>query len=175
VIDSIASILRSIVLLLALLLVVFVGWKGYQTYKAIEAKFAKIEKYFAKLEGVIGEHDGAIHRISDTIRKWKISDRMIVPSSEIEADQTPIPIDNTYIEPVREKPTVILYSINGCGPCEQWWRDQAPLWIRAGWDVKRETSTINRPTPYWKVWDGSKWMEFDRTLTIEKYKSAGGK
>ena len=168
-IESIASILRSLVMFLTLALVFFIGWKSYQAWKFIEAKFARVDRYLQQADEILGQHDrkfSSLERLIDRVRPGE-------PAPELKTDPTPIPIEETYIQnPLR--PTVILFSIEGCGPCEQWWRDKAPEWIRAGWVVKREASQTNQPTPYWKVWDGKKWLDFQRRLDFDVYKAAGG-
>jgi len=162
VIESIASIVRSLVMFLTLALVLFVGWKGYQAWKFIEDKFTRVERYLQQADEILGQHDRKFSTLEKLINRIKDP----VGSPELKAGSETL---TTSL-----KPTVILFSLEGCGPCEQWWRDSAPEWIRAGWQLKKEISQTSQPTPYWKVWDGKKWLDFQTRLDFGAYKAAGG-
>lgn len=161
-IESIASIFRSLVMFLTLALVVFIGWKCYQAWKVIEDRFSRVDRYLQKADEILGQHDRKFSTLERLISR--IKDPVGSPETKASASEIQHP----------EKPTVILFSLDGCGPCEQWWRDRAPEWIKAGWVVKKEISSTSQPTPYWKVWDGKKWLEFQTRLDFEVYKAAGG-
>jgi hypothetical protein len=69
--------------------------------------------------------------------------------------------------------TILLYSLPGCGPCEKWWRDEAPGWVNRGWKVKRTTSKTTRPVPYFTLYDGAQFFEYFIQKDIDKFKFDG--
>ena len=72
------------------------------------------------------------------------------------------------------KPTILLYSLPGCPPCEKWWRDEGPGWVAAGWIVKRKQSTTSRPVPYFTLYDGAQFFDYLGRQDIDKFKFDGG-
>jgi len=72
------------------------------------------------------------------------------------------------------KPTILLYSLPGCPPCEKWWRDEGPGWVAAGWIVKRKQSTTSRPVPYFTLYDGAQFFDYLSQKDIDKFKFDGG-
>jgi hypothetical protein len=69
--------------------------------------------------------------------------------------------------------TILLYSLPGCGPCEKWWRDEAPGWVNRGWKVKRTTSKTTRHVPYFTLYDGAQFFEYFIQKDIDKFKFDG--
>jgi len=72
------------------------------------------------------------------------------------------------------KPTILLYSLPGCPPCEKWWRDEGPGWVAAGWVLKRKQSTTTRPVPYFTLYDGAQFFDYLSQKDIDKFKFDGG-
>lgn len=176
-IGKILQVFQTLVLLAAIVGFGFVTYQGYKLYRNVADRMDQIGQWidrFANQEKRWMKSEERIDALQKMLERLKPGEARTIQDVIEEADPTPIPIDETYVqEPV--KPFVVLYSIEGCGPCEQWWRDQAPQWIKAGWIVKRETSTSNRPTPYWYVWDGEKAFWIDGKLDMDSYKRAGGR
>jgi hypothetical protein len=169
----IGSIFDRIVMVLTMAGVLAFGYVGYQAYSAVKTKLDAVGKWISKIDGLLGDQE---RRFGIFDRRQKEFESRIRGLGEMRVGRD---ADSPKSDPVQpaieaEKPTVWLYSIEGCTPCEQWWISEASKWIAAGWEVKRKMSTSNRPTPYWRVWDGVKWMEFDRTLNMQTYKKAGG-
>lgn len=161
-IAKVISAFQTLVLVAALIGGGVVVYQGYQVYRAISDRIAKIDAW--------------IDRFGDREKKWFGFESRIdkLELAELKRKQAgkPPPIEAAKL-PI--SPTVIMYSIDGCGPCEQWWQEHADAWRKAGWAVRRETSTTSQPTPYWHVWDGTKWMVVAGKLDINTYRSAGGK
>lgn len=148
-------------LVLVLGLGAFVTYKGYQVYVAVQARMSQIDEW--------------IKRFVDREKHWHRCETKINAIEEKFAEAAASRSDTPAKPDTPSRPTVILYSIPGCDPCERWWRDDAPKWIANGWDVTRKTSNTADPTPYFDVWDGAKWMRVDGRLDADTYRKAGGK
>lgn len=148
-----------------------VVYKVHEQIEKVERWVEAIDATLAKHAVIIQKQGDAVHRLIDRIRPGEPGD---APRDSPEAPPVNPDTANSDIF-VPGKPTVLLYSLNGCEPCERWLREQAPRWVASGWAVKRKLSTSKRPTPYWLVYDGTRFMEFDTVLTPEVYRAAGGK
>jgi len=152
--------IQTVTLIFAMIGGIYVTYQGYQLYSAISNRMKQI--------------DGWIDRFTDRERRWSRFESRI-ESLELAELKRSEKRESSGAPKVPMTPTVILYKLDGCGPCEQWWREHSDAWRNAGWVVKSETSKTSQSTPYWDVWDGEKWMRFDRTLTLESYRKANGR
>jgi hypothetical protein len=154
------SAIQTLVLIAVLIAGAFVTYQGYRVYRAVSERLEQVDAW--------------IKRFSDQERQWfRLGSR--IEKLEVERDLAKQKKEKIEAAKLPLKPTVIMYSMDGCGPCETWWREQAEPWRLAGWAVRRETSTTSEPTPYWDVWDGEKWFRVAGKLNLESYRSAGGK
>lgn len=149
--------IQTVTLLFALIGGCWCAWQGYRVYRAVQDRLEKVDRW--------------IDRFADGEKRWFGFESRIEQLEVFRAQQQ----ERSGAAKVAMKPTVVLYSIEGCGPCEQWWREDSEAWRAAGWVVRRETSTTSQPTPYWDVWDGEKWMRVAGKLNLDTYRSAGGK
>lgn len=176
-IGKVFQFFQTLVLLAAIIGFGVVTYQGYKLYRGVADRMDQIgqwidrfqnqERRWARCEERIDE----LKKLFDRIRP---GESRTIEDVIKEADPTPIPIDQTVIQKPL-KPTVIMQSMEGCGPCEDWWRNNAARWEAAGWTVKRENGTDAGPFPWFRVWDGEKWLTVRDRLTLESYKRAGGK
>ena len=106
-IAKVISAFQTLVLLAALIGGGVVVYQGYKVYRAIADRIAKIDAW--------------IDRFGDREKKWF--------GFESRIEQLEVSIAQQQEKSGAAKPpmtpTVVLYSIEGCGPCERWWREDS--------------------------------------------------
>ena len=116
------KLLQGITFVAYLSLALCVGVVVYRVHQQIE----KVERWVEAIDATLANHATIIHKQADVVHR--LIDRL-KPGESPTPSSLPKQEDELFD---RGKPTVVLYSIEGCGPCEQWWRDQAPQWIANG-------------------------------------------
>lgn len=161
-INKVMQTVQFILIVIAFVAGGFVVYKGYQIHRAMQDRVTQIDEW--------------IKRFINREKDWsRCEDRLQQLESKIYNAKTEQKLDEDSVLVTPSRPTVILYSIPGCEPCERWWRETATQWINQGWDVKRKSSATKQPTPYFDVYDGDKWFRVNELLTLESYRNAGGR
>lgn len=167
------KVLQSITFVAYLCLALCVGVVVYKVHLQIEKVERWVEAIDATLAGhanILKKQQDAVHRLIDRIKPGQDAGEPAPKESE-SASEPAIKQDAALFE--RGKPTVLMYCLPGCKPCEEWWRDKAPVWTKAGWSVKKKQSTTNKPTPYWTVYNGERFFEFDDVESLELFSVTG--
>jgi len=81
------------------------------------------------------------------------------PSVSVEPKQ-PEPANSDPVtghEP--DGPTIVMVSLQGCGPCEQWW-DQHEKWDAVGWSVQKVYGAPDVTAfPTFRIYHGGEWHQ----------------
>jgi len=167
-----ANKLNSILIALAMIGLIAVGVTSYQVIRRIDDQVRSIQKWVGAIDKAFAQSEqlDQVDRrlILSLINRGKESPGQPEPRSSQTSDAQTNDTRST-------SPTITLFGDESCGPCIDWYRNDAPKWESQGWIVKKEQADGKRPRPYFLVNDGKREFWVYEKLTSDSYNRASMK
>jgi hypothetical protein len=164
-ISKIVTVIQSLVLFAVMTVGCYATYQGYKIYLDIRDRVEQMGQWIDRF--AMQEKRWLRHVEDSEIRMLELKDNLEKLNEVKQPENKPVQELN--------KPTVLMFGSESCGPCRQWWSENAKAWMDRGWIVEKRIDESGRAIPYWRVYDGSKWIEINSRLTFDSYRQAGGR
>jgi hypothetical protein len=172
-----------------------IGLAAFFAFSSIKTEYARItsriEETQLRIDAVADESKEAIEdirKVIKTMQQWltKIAMQQDANQGQETSDIVKADILKAELEKLNDVkslserasnsvPTIIMHTMNGCGPCKKWVENDAARWRNAGWDVVVLPPEEGHPAgyPWFEIIDrDGKQFQVDGPLTNSNFNAA---
>jgi len=165
--------------ILTIAALIFLSFFAYGKWQTEYARItSRVEVTQAKVDALADELQATTATIHAAIRS--LTDRFLANEErEIGLANEASPVKSTITKPdagipASTVPTIIMHTMNGCGPCKKWVENDADRWRNAGWSVVVLPPEEGHPSyPWFEITDrDGKRFQVDGPLNNTNFNAA---